>query len=84
MPQTVDVLIDQLQLSIEELADRCGLPRERVEAIVTGRWTPSLVDRQQIADALNIGIDAISWGHTMNPRNVRYRRSGLPEHLADS
>jgi hypothetical protein len=26
-----------------------------------------------------VGVDQISWGHTMNPRNVRYHRFGLKE-----
>jgi len=84
MPQTVDLLVEQLHVSTTELANRTGLPLERVEAIVTGRWTPSLDDRQRICAALQVELNAISWGHTMNPRNVRYRRGGLPEHLSES
>jgi transcriptional regulator with XRE-family HTH domain len=76
---TVDILLEQRSLSIEELADLCGLPPQRVLAIVDGRWLPSPAERQQIATALGVAVDQVSWGHTMNPRNVRYHRFGLKE-----
>ena len=31
------------------------------------------------AVALGVSVETISWGHTMNPRNVRYHRFGLKE-----
>ncbi len=77
--KTVDMLVEASGLSHDEVAARSGLPVERVNAIVEGRWTPSPAERAQIAAALEVTIDAVSWGHTMNPRNVRYRRFGLPE-----
>jgi hypothetical protein len=76
---TVDVLLEERGLSIEDLADQCGLPPERVLAIVDGRWLPGPAERQQIATALGVAADQVSWGHTMNPRNVRYHRFGLKE-----
>lgn len=77
--KTVDVLLEEKNLSIEELAESCGLEPERVLAIVDGRWLASPTERQQIAAALATPVDQISWGHTMNPRNVRYHRFGLKE-----
>ena len=53
----------------------------RVEAIADGRWTPSPEERTKVAAALGVSVDEISWGHTMNPRNVRYRRFGLKENF---
>jgi transcriptional regulator with XRE-family HTH domain len=84
MPHTVDMLLDQHGFSLSELADKAGLSVARVDAIVNGRWTPSPDERARIAAAFGIPAAAISWGHTMNPRNVRYRRYGLPEHLPDT
>ena len=52
---------------------------ERLDAIVSGRWTPSPDERARIAAALGVSVGEINWGHTMNPRNVRYHRYGLPE-----
>jgi lambda repressor-like predicted transcriptional regulator len=79
MPHTVDVVIEQRGFSLEQLTNATGLSAERIESIVNGRWTPSPDERIKIADALGVAVEEISWGHTMNPRNVRYHRYGLPE-----
>jgi hypothetical protein len=50
-----------------------------VLAIVDGRWLASPAERAAIAAALGVAVETISWGHTMNPRNVRYHRFGLKE-----
>jgi lambda repressor-like predicted transcriptional regulator len=84
MPHTVDVVIEQRGSSLEQLTNATGLSAERIESIVNGRWTPSPDERAKIADALGIAVEEISWGHTMNPRNVRYHQFGLPDSLSDS
>jgi lambda repressor-like predicted transcriptional regulator len=76
---TVDYLFEQSGFAIEDLAERAGLPLERVEAIVVGRWLPSPTDRKRIAEAFGVTPEEISWGHTMDPRNIRYRRHGFRE-----
>lgn len=77
--RTVDVLLEQTGMSLEELTRRSGLPARLVEAIAEGRWTPSPQERACIAAAFGVAVEEVSWGHTMNPRNVRYRRFGLKE-----
>ena len=77
--KTVDLLLEELGLSIEELAAASGLPADRVLAIVDGRWLASPQERAALAAALGLPAAEISWGHTMNPRNVRYHRFGLKE-----
>ena len=77
--KTVDLLLEEQNLTIDELGVRCGLDAERVRAIVDGRWLASPGERAAIAAALETPVDQISWGHTMNPRNVRYHRFGLKE-----
>jgi transcriptional regulator with XRE-family HTH domain len=79
--KTIDVLFDELQLSVEEVAERSGLSAPRVEAIALGRWTPSPAERARIATALGVAVETISWGHTMTPRNVRYHRFGFKEDI---
>jgi len=74
---TVDVLLEQNDLTLDDLVDRSGLPFKRVEAIVFGRWTPSPSERQRVANALGVPIADVIWGHVMDPRNVRYHRFGL-------
>jgi hypothetical protein len=77
--KTVDLLLDELNLSIDALAAASGLSPERTLAIVDGRWLASPAERAAIAAALSVPAAEISWGHTMNPRNVRYHRFGLKE-----
>jgi transcriptional regulator with XRE-family HTH domain len=79
--RTVEHLFEQTGLTFEDIAERAKLPLERVAAIAEGRWTPSPDDRERIAAAFGVPVAEISWGHTMNPRNVRYRRHGLKENF---
>ena len=79
--KTVDIFFEEQDLVIEDVAERTQLPPERVEAIAVGRWLPSPAEREKIAQAFGVSIDDISWGHTMDPRNVRYRRHGLKENF---
>lgn len=79
--KTVEHLLEEVDLTIVELAQRANLPPERVLAIADGRWTPSPRERELIAAAFDIPVAEISWGHTMNPRNIRYGRFGLKENF---
>jgi hypothetical protein len=79
--KTVDVLLEDLDMALDQLAQAAGLTMERAEAIADGRWTPSPDERERIARAFDMEVTQISWGHTMNPRNVRYRRFGLKENF---
>lgn len=82
MPHSIDVLIEQSKMPLCELARQSGLSEERIDAIVDGRWTPSPEQRRRLAAALGLDVEAVSWGHTMNPRNVRYHRYGIPEEFS--
>ena len=77
--RTVDALMDDFQLTVEDLAEKSALATDRVEAIALGRWTPSPIERKKIARSFQLEIADISWGHTLDPRNIRYRRFGLKE-----
>ena len=77
--KTVDVLFEEQGYVVEDIAERTGLAPERIEAIAVGRWTPSPREREKIAAAFGVPVGEISWGHTMDPRNVRYRRFGMKE-----
>ena len=79
--KTIDLLFYESQLTIEDVADRARLSPERVEAIAVGRWTPSPAEREKIAAAFGVPIADVSWGHTMDPRNIRYHRFGLKENF---
>ena len=77
--KTVDLLFEETGLTVEDIAERTRLSVGRVEAIAMGRWTPSPAERKLIAQAFGVPVAAISWGHTVDPRNIRYRRFGLKE-----
>jgi transcriptional regulator with XRE-family HTH domain len=79
--KTVEHLFELSGLAIEDIAERAALPVERVAAIAEGRWTPSPDDRARLAAAFGVEVADISWGHSMNPRNIRYRRHGLRENF---
>lgn len=79
--KTIDLLFEESTLTIDDVAERARLTLARVEAIALGRWTPSPAERQRIAEAFGVEVDDISWGHSMDPRNVRYRRFGLKENF---
>ena len=61
--KTVDELCAEHTLDADALADRAGLDRKRVKAIVEGRWTPSPQERDKIAAVFGLKRDEIAWGH---------------------
>jgi transcriptional regulator with XRE-family HTH domain len=79
--QTVDFLFERTGISVEEIAERTCLSFDRVLAIAEGRWTPSPQEREKIAAAFEISVAEVSWGHSINPRNIRYHRHGLKENF---
>ena len=81
MKTTVDVLFEKNRFTIEDVAEKSNLPADRVEAIAMGRWTPNPQERKQMAAALGVSVEDINWGHTMDPRNIRYHRFGLEKEL---
>ena len=83
MRATVDVLIESASISVQQLTESTGLPLARVEAIVAGRWLPKPAERDVVAAALGVDVKDIQWGHSTNPRNIRYFRFGLREDFQD-
>ena len=79
MRKTVEHYLEVNGISKQQLAEKSGLATTRIDAIVNGRWTPSPKEREKIAAALGVTVDDLTWGHAMNPRNVRYHRFGLPD-----
>ena len=75
--KTLEHLFEETGLTLEDIAEQSGLALERVEAMVTGRWLPSPAERFKMAEAFGVAVEEVSWGHTMDPRNVRFRRFGF-------
>ena len=65
---TVKEFCDEYSWSVQELSDRSNLDLPRAEAIYYGRWTASPAERQSIADALELDVESIAWGHQIFPK----------------
>ena len=78
---TIDILFEETNLTVEDIAEATLLPTERIEAIALGRWLPNPSERKKVAEAFGVSVSDISWGHTVDPRNIRYRRFGLKEEI---
>jgi hypothetical protein len=68
--QSVDVLCQQHQLTVGQLAQKAGLDEQRVLAIVLGRWTPSSVERDRIAAVFGLDRTQIAWGHKVPIQHI--------------
>lgn len=77
MKKALDLLIEETGLTVEEISTQAKLPEERVAAMLDGRWTPSPSDRVKMAAVFNLTPDDVVWGHTVDPRNIRYRRKAV-------
>ena len=78
-PKTFERISEDQSMTPEILAQRSGVPRRRVEAILSGSWLASPTERKALAAAVGVEVEDVDWGHTMNPRNVRYHRFGFPQ-----
>jgi hypothetical protein len=61
---SVERLCGERGVDARELAARSGVAEGRVVAILLGRWTPSLPERDALAAALGLGREQVAWGHT--------------------
>jgi hypothetical protein len=61
--KTVDELCVEHLLSHQMLAEKAGLDRKRMQAILEGRWTPSPAERDRVAAVFGLTRDQIAWGH---------------------
>ncbi len=59
------VHMEEAGMSLDQLVETSGLEAKIVKAIATGNYTPSPVQRQRLAAALNVSVDDIAWGHTV-------------------
>ena len=63
MTKSVAELCQEHEVSIDDLLEKSGLDRNRVTAIVEGRWTPSPSERKSIAAVFGVQPADITWGH---------------------
>ena len=63
--------MEQAGVSVAQLVKATGLERDAVQAIVTGNYTPSPVQRQRLASALGVSNEDIAWGHAVPVQHLR-------------
>jgi transcriptional regulator with XRE-family HTH domain len=68
--RSVRQLCEQQGVEPAQLADRTGLERKRVAAILDGRWTASPTERARIAAALGVQVDAIEWSYQVSVEHL--------------
>jgi len=56
-------LMDQQNLSVDELARSAGVDKRIVEAIAEQRYTPAPEHRDRVSQALGVDRQQIVWGH---------------------
>jgi len=61
--KTVAQWMTELGLGLDDLVAASHLDRRVVEAIASGRYTPSPDQRQRLATALGVDSEQIAWGH---------------------
>ena len=61
--RSVVELCEEQNIDVKALAEASGLDDQRILAIAMGRWTPSPAERAAVAQALDVTIDDITWGH---------------------
>jgi transcriptional regulator with XRE-family HTH domain len=61
--KTVAQWMAERSLAQDQIVAASGLDKRVVEAIVRGRYTPSPQQRQQMAAALGVDLEQITWDH---------------------
>jgi hypothetical protein len=64
-------LIQAAGLTVDQLVDSSGLEKRVVKLLFAGSYTPSPSERQRIANALGVHVDAVAWGHTVAVQHLR-------------
>jgi transcriptional regulator with XRE-family HTH domain len=63
--------LEEKGMSLSQLATASSLELQRVKAIAEGNYTASPSDRQRIADALDVPVEEVAWGHTVPVEHLR-------------
>ena len=57
--------LEETGIGVEQLVEKTGLEARLVRAIAAGNYTAAPSDRERIAAALGVEVDAIAWGHAV-------------------
>jgi hypothetical protein len=70
METSVAELCGQHGIDLAQLAVKSGLAKDRVHAIVEGRWTPSPAERDKVAAVFGVTREQIAWGHKATVEHI--------------
>ncbi len=63
--------LEERGVTVEQLVAAAGLDKKLVQAIVTGNYTASPLQRQRLAAALGVPVEEISWDHAVPVEHLR-------------
>jgi hypothetical protein len=63
--------MEETGTGLEQLVEASGLDAKQVRAIATGNYTPSPIQRQRLAAALDISVEDVAWGHAVPVEHLR-------------
>lgn len=63
--------MEEAGITVAQLCTATGLDTKLVKAIVSGNYTPSPLQRQRLAAALDLSTDDISWDHAVPVEHLR-------------
>jgi hypothetical protein len=63
--------MEETGTGLEQLVEASGLDAKLVRAIATGNYTPSPIQRQRLAAALDISVEDVAWGHAVPVEHLR-------------
>jgi transcriptional regulator with XRE-family HTH domain len=69
-------LLQEKGLEMSQLVEASGLETRVVKLLLAGSYTPSPGERKRIAEALDVPVEDIAWGHTIP---VQYLRGNGPQ-----
>ncbi len=74
--KSIALHMEETGISVRQLVTAARLDGKLVNAIVSGNYTASPLQRQRLATALGVSTDDISWGHAVP---VQYMRGNGPQ-----
>lgn len=63
--------MEEAGITLEQLVKAAGLDHKLVKAIISGNYTPSPSQRQDLAAALGVSAGDITWGHEVPVEHLR-------------
>jgi ribosome-binding protein aMBF1 (putative translation factor) len=63
--------LEEIGMTVDQLISAAKLDAKLVKAIVSGNYTPGPFERKRLAEALDISVEDVSWGHAVPVEHLR-------------